>query len=139
LSPTVDAIVVPAARPGQHAREHIQLAESLGCTLVVLCSQAMTADAIVEIAARPRIPVVAIDFDSDTSPLGKDVFGTSELVVGTPFWHDTEVHAKRNAALLLAQFAGWDRLFFLDDDVVIENPDDIRTAAGLLGEYAVTG
>jgi hypothetical protein len=135
----VDALVVPAARPARRTREHVRLAERLGCTLVVICSKSITARAVIEQAGDPATPVVAIDFERDACPPGPDAFGSTELVFDTPFWHATDVSAKRNAALLLAHWAGWGRIFFLDDDIHIENPDDICAASALLGDYAVTG
>ena len=134
-----DAIIIPAARPGRRAEEQIHLAESLGCALVVFCSKEITADDIVGIGTDARIPIVAIDFDRDSSLPGKDAFSTSELLFGTPFWQGTDLSAKRNAAILLCHYTGWDRVFFLDDDVAIDNSDHVRTAADLLDEYAVTG
>jgi hypothetical protein len=46
---------------------------------------------------------------------------------------------KRNLGLLIAVLAGWKRILFLDDDIVLPNPADVAAAAGLLGEHAVVG
>lgn len=136
---SVDAIVVPAARPGQHLGKHIQLAEVLGCTLVILCSRQIDASAVVDEARFPGINVIAIDFDKSLDPLGPDAFSTSELLLNTPFQQHSDLSAKRNTALLLSHYAGWDRVFFLDDDTLVEDPGHIQTAAELLNEYAVVG
>ncbi|MBB5915478.1 hypothetical protein BJY24_004390 [Nocardia transvalensis] len=138
-APGPDAIVVPAARPGRRAAEHIRLAETLGCALVVFCSREITAGDIAGHCADARVPVVAVDFDRESALPGTPDFRTSELLDGTPFRHATDFSAKRNAAILLSHYAGWDRVFLLDDDTVVAEADHIRTAADLLDEYAVTG
>ncbi|WP_433520601.1 hypothetical protein ACQPZ2_24550 [Nocardia pseudovaccinii] len=92
-----------------------------------------------ELVDTPRTEVVALDFDRDHCMPIRNAFGTSELLLHTPFHNDSEASAKRNTAIALSHLTGWDRVFFLDDDVAIDDPDHIRSAAGLLDKYAVTG
>ncbi|MBB5916659.1 hypothetical protein BJY24_005571 [Nocardia transvalensis] len=139
MAPRVDAIVVPAARPGRRLHDIIRLAESLECTLVVLCSQEITAATVAAAGLRSRADIIAMDVGWAARPPGHEPFATSKLLEDTPFRQQTEVSLKRNTALLLSRYAGWNRVFLLDDDVLIERPDDVRTAADLLDDYAVTG
>lgn len=135
----VDAIVVPAARPINLVREHVRLAEALGCTLVVVCSKQISSRDVADSAAHSSVPVIAIDFDANVCPPYPEVFGTAELLARTPLWHSVEVSAKRNLGIILAHLVGWDRIFFLDDDVRIDEPNHILAASELLDQYAVSG
>ncbi|WP_280275308.1 hypothetical protein [Nocardia wallacei] len=83
--------------------------------------------------------MVAIDFAADVCPPHPEVFDTAELLSRTPLWHSVEVSAKRNTGIVLAHLVGWERVFFLDDDVRIDDPGHIQTASDLLDGYAVSG
>jgi glycosyltransferase involved in cell wall biosynthesis len=64
---------------------------------------------------------------------------TSDMFAGTPFHRPTDVSMKRNLGLLLARSAGWRRVMFLDDDISIIDPLDLRRAAGALDGLAAVG
>ncbi|MFI6318128.1 hypothetical protein ACIBG8_11445 [Nonomuraea sp. NPDC050556] len=127
----IDAIVVPtvhAASALDHARK---LAKELRCRLLALCSGELTklrseGDRLIEIDVSP-------------GDLGLPVFETSQMLAGTPFQRTTDLAAKRNLALALARMLGWRRIVYLDDDILIRGADDLRRAAGLLGQYRAVG
>src|SRR5437016_6213547 len=58
---------------------------------------------------------------------------------GLRFERRTDVSLKRNIGLAVARMAGWQRLMFLDDDIVVEEPDHIRKAGALLGTFGAVG
>jgi hypothetical protein len=64
---------------------------------------------------------------------------TTDIFAGTPFEYRTDVSRKRNLALLLARTVGWRRILFLDDDIRVPDPADLRRAVGALDHYAAAG
>jgi hypothetical protein len=51
----------------------------------------------------------------------------------------SDLSLKRNIGLAVARMVGWDRVLFLDDDIIDVNPSHIRAAASLLGSHDVVG
>ncbi len=50
-----------------------------------------------------------------------------------------DLSLKRNLGLLLARAAGWQRVLYLDDDILQARKDDVSFAAGLLDEFRFVG
>ena len=50
-----------------------------------------------------------------------------------------DLSAKRNLGLLLARMVGWNRIFFMDDDVRDIAPDDLAATVSLLSRYRSVG
>lgn len=133
----IDAIVVPTARPSHYLRHASHLAEVLGCPLVVLCSGRWTSAERVRAGAAPGADVIAIDFTA-RSAARLPALETSTALPPRLRRH-TDTAAKRNFALALARMAGWERIVFLDDDIEVGAPDDLRRAAGLLDDFDAAG
>ncbi|HCU49702.1 MAG TPA: hypothetical protein DGG94_07870, partial [Micromonosporaceae bacterium] len=135
---TVDAIIVPTARRAASLQKAIDLAARLGCPLVALCSKwALTRHAAWR-ARQAGIELVAIPIKvlpSDVMPF----FKTTDLLRGTRFERKTDTSLKRNLGLLFARLAGWERIVFLDDDIAVPDPHDLRDAVRLLDSYAGVG
>jgi hypothetical protein len=134
----IDAIIVPTARRPAYLIEAAELALALGCALVTLHSGKWTsAD-----RAAQRLPtgvdLIAVDVP-EPSGLNLPAWETSRLLARTPFQGRSDLSAKRNLALMLASMAGWSHIMFLDDDITCLNPDDVRTASGLLGDHHAVG
>ncbi|WP_410612164.1 hypothetical protein [Amycolatopsis sp. lyj-109] len=135
---TMDAIIVPTARPAAYLRQAIAAAKDGDAFLLFLCSKrSTTAGAILE-AKSAGVRALAIDTDL-LSPGLVPEFATDQIVRFTRFRRQTDTSFKRNLGLLIAVLAGWKRILFLDDDIALPNPADLGVAAGLLGEYAVVG
>ncbi|MEV0587033.1 hypothetical protein [Nonomuraea sp. NPDC050310] len=138
----VDAIVVPTVRNPLSLRHAVEVAGELGCPLVLLCSGRYTSAALAHWYYRDSAPeIIAIDVP-DQRLLNLPSFATSRLLARTAggrFQRHSDTSAKRNLALLLARLLGWKRLVFLDDDIKIGAPDDLRRAAGLLDVYSAAG
>src|SRR5207248_2672515 len=66
-------------------------------------------------------------------------FATDKLLRPTRFHRPVDTSMKRNLGLLLASLAGWERIVFLDDDIVLHAPGELSAAVGLLGEFPVVG
>ena len=135
----VDAIIVPTARRAASLRESGRLARELGCALLVLCSKHSAAhQAISLLAVRPGIDVIAVDFP-EAGVARLPVLETSSVLGKSRLQRRTDTSAKRNLGLVLARLAGWKRVVFLDDDIVVPDPLDLRRAASLLNTHDAVG
>ena len=128
----VDAIIVPSARHVAALEEAGRLAEQLGCTLLVICSKHSNARRAVERLARRReLHVIAIEFPDDGIPRFP-VLETPSVFDGSRLKRLTDTSAKRNLGLVLAKLVGWERVVFLDDDILVPDATDLERAAALL-------
>lgn len=132
----LDAIVVPASRLAVNLESAITLARAIGCYLVVLCSRDANASDVEQLMAdRCFTSGVVVDLpDGYSHPLLE--FATTNSGQGDlPAPHTsyaTDLSAKRNIGLILARLLGWQRIFYLDDDIRdINAPNLIRTASML--------
>jgi len=135
---SIDAIIVPTARPIAYLRKAITLAGELNCRLVALCSIRASAADVKREAAKAGVDFLAIDTDLVPDGVVPN-FETSAMLRGVRFDRRTDTSFKRNLGLLLAKIAGWERIVFLDDDISVSRADDLRDAAGLLYSHAVVG
>lgn len=137
-STSVDGIVVPTFRSPEYLRNAVATAAALDCALVVLCSKQASVRRTVELATAAGIELIAVDVDR-LNPGPLPVFRTTALLRGTRFRRPTDTSLKRNLGLLLARSLGWERLVFLDDDIRVPRPDDLRDAVKLLESHASVG
>ncbi|WP_433378283.1 hypothetical protein ACQPZX_11400 [Actinoplanes sp. CA-142083] len=129
---TVDAIIVPSARKAAALAEAGRLAEALGCTLLVLCSKHADAlEAIAYLTRYPGIDLIAVDYPEAGVPK-LPAMKTPSALGESRLKRRTDTSAKRNVGLVLARLAGWKRVVFLDDDIVVPEPTDLERAAALL-------
>lgn len=84
------------------------------------------------------VSLIAIDVP-DKSELRLVDFETTRLTVDTVFATRKDLSLKRNLGLLLAYMVGWQHIVFLDDDIAVPYPADLRYAAGLLDKYNAVG
>jgi glycosyltransferase involved in cell wall biosynthesis len=134
----VDAIIVPTARHPRALDHAISLAVKLGCTLVALCSKYTSADEVAARAATVNVKLLAVDVDQHATGL-LPRFQTCDLLSNTRFRRNTDTSHKRNLGLLIARMAGWQRIVFLDDDILIPDHFDLRRAAALTKRFAGVG
>jgi hypothetical protein len=115
------------------------LAKQLGCALVVLASRRSRSQDI-HAAVNP----VGVDrlhvFDFPAAPgRGLPALSTTKLLAREGLGRRTDVSAKRNFGLAVTYMAGLRRTLFLDDDMEIPHPADLRDAAGLLRNHDAVG
>jgi glycosyltransferase involved in cell wall biosynthesis len=136
----VDAIIVPSARTAPYLREAAGLAQELNCRLVVLCSKLANRRDIVGYLDSNFLAVdlVAIDLPAPISGRMPS-FETTRMLAETPFVRRTDTSLKRNLGLCLARAAGWKRIMFMDDDIAVRDPADIRRAAAHLDAHHAVG
>lgn len=134
----VDAIIVPTARRVAYLKDAAAAALSLGCPLVTLHSQKWTSARQAFHYLGQSIDLIAIDMP-EARELRLPPLETTRLLAGTVFQRRTDVSTKRNLALVLCHALGWERVVFLDDDIRVPNPADLRKAAGLLDTHTAVG
>jgi hypothetical protein len=133
---TLDAIVVPSARPVGSLDNVIALARHAKCTLVVLCS------------GRSRAGEVAARAGGDSRVTAIDVAGARRILpaLETTALHRSsqphqpgDISVKRNLGLILARSAGWRRILFLDDDIEVPRPADLAEVAAVASGFDAVG
>src|SRR5258707_723950 len=134
----IDAIMVPTVRPPVYLGMAAKLARHLGCPLVTLHSGRWTSARAAADRIGSGVDLIAIDVP-DPSTLRLMDLETSRLLAGTRFARKRDTSAKRNLGLLLAHALGWQRIIFLDDDIQVPDPGDLRRATGLLDTYNAVG
>jgi hypothetical protein len=141
----LDAIIVPASRPAKHLHHAITLAQAAQSWLVVLCSRQTRADDVYQLlAARSFAKAVAIDLPPRYVHPWLQFATTHPRKIGrlpeACATRDSDLSTKRNLGLILARIRGWDRVFFMDDDIRKVGLDDLRrTVAMLDGDYSAVG
>ena len=136
---SLDAIIVPAARPAENLKTAVELAKETGARLVVLCSFRTHADEVRALLAEHRLrdPAVVempqecgdwILSDFETTRWVHD--GPGKGVCGA---RNSDLSMKRNTGLLLARMLGWERIFFMDDDIRGVSAGTVLGTVSLLG------
>jgi hypothetical protein len=126
-----------------HLDHAVTLAQAADCRLVVLCSRQARADEVSELlAARSFSQGVVIDMPSSYGHRWLD-FATSrpDEISRLPepsATRDSDLSTKRNLGLLLARMVGWDRVFFMDDDIRDISLPHLRRTASMLGQQYYT-
>lgn len=139
----LDAIIVPASRPAPNLEHALALARAMNSRLVVFCSRQARAEEVSALAeAKQFHRVLAIDLPSDYSHKLLQ-FASSGVTRGElpPACENPngDLSTKRNLGLLLARVLGWERIFFMDDDIRDVAADDLRATTAMLGRYRSVG
>ena len=138
-----DAIIVPASRSADNLDNAAALAGAVGCRLVVLCSLDARGPDVAKLLRSKHVaePLVVDIQPGYTHPLLE--FETSDLVrqslprgTANP---NGDLSVKRNLGLLLARMAGWQRIFFMDDDIRDLTTPDLLSVAAMLDKFRVAG
>jgi len=134
---SLDAVVMPAARPAGHLLHGMELAVLLGCEFVALCSgQAQLPEAAGLAREVPGLSWTLVELPTDWTS-GLLDFRTSRFPAATAL-RRSDLSTKRNIGLLLARMAGWKRILFLDDDIRLDAAL-VREAAATLRPGRATG
>lgn len=135
---SIDAIVVPTVRNPRYLDSSIAVGQILGCRVLALCSDTTAANDAAERAAT-HFPGFTRFTALSITNLDLPGFETSALLASRNLQRETDTSLKRNAGLAIAAMTGWARIAFLDDDMVVRRPKNIRTAAARLGKLAAVG
>ncbi len=137
-APSLDAIVVPTARPAKNLRRAMMLANKLDLPLVALCSRQASAEELRLQGKKNSAKVTAVDINQISDKVIPS-FKTTDLLSRTEFAYKHDTGTKRNLALLMARMMGWRRIFFLDDDIRVSDPRDLFRAGQLLDRHTAVG
>ena len=126
----VDAIIVPASRRAQHLGGLVDLAARCGATLVVFASHQCDIDeAAALVASTPGsgravlAEIPSAEFAKVQTPSG-EVLDLAQMATSQDQFRalngnrSSNLSFKRNLGLLLARFRGWQKIMFLDDDLI---------------------
>jgi hypothetical protein len=134
----VDAIVVPTARPARHLGPVADLARSVGCLLVVLCSARARGRVVAGlVTSLPGLRAAVVDLPPGYAHPLLD-FETSKHPQAGLAKH-VDLSTKRNVGLLLARLLGWEQVLFVDDDIRGLDAGMLARASSLLGRYRAVG
>jgi hypothetical protein len=133
----LDAIIVPSVRPASFLEEAVGLALAADTWLVVLSSGRSDPVAVCQLAAdsalqKTLIVEVSIDF---AHPVFDLATSQDEQAARLNRPRRSDLSLKRNIGLAIARLVGWDKIFFLDDDVRDLTLDHISGVASLLDRY----
>ena len=134
---SVDAIVVPSARPAPNLESALLLGAALDAPVVVLCSRAAKVDEVVRQAdAVGGARCTAVDLEVPVDGLPE--LATSAFAEAPIPWHG-DLSLKRNLGLVLGRCCGWRTVVFLDDDIRGVSPALVESAVGTLAHHAAAG
>jgi hypothetical protein len=143
----LDAIVVPTSRSFSRTRPGIEaaldLAHQFSARVVIVCSgDADPCRFPVWLLDKWPVPVALLAMGGCHVPKGLLTFQTSAHPFARSEWtNPRDVARKRNLAVAVAVSAGWSRLLFLDDDIIIPEqtqgaPREVFGAASVAGAAA---
>jgi hypothetical protein len=133
-----DAIIVPASRPAHNLGDAITLARATRSQLVILSSRGTDVAEVDELlAARSFSAATVIEiphgyshelFKFETTDWIKEKL-PDECAV-----RDSDLSIKRNVGLVLARMLGWQRIFFLDDDIRDLSADALLATVSMIDD-----
>lgn len=138
----LDAIIVPGTRPAAYLDHAVTLARAAKCSLMILCSQQLRgADVKEYLAARSFSEGIVIDLPPRYSHPLFDFHGLHDIEDQLPpgCGYLTDLSMKRNIGLVLARMLGWQRVFFLDDDIRDIAYPDLQRTVDMLGSFSAVG
>jgi len=135
----LDAIIVPASRPAENLTTAVKLATETDARLIVLCSFRTHAEDVRALLAKHRLrdPAV-VEMPQEGKGWILNDFKTKEWVhqgpgKGVCGARNSDLSMKRNTGLLLARLLGWERIFFIDDDIRAVSAETVLSTVSVLG------
>jgi hypothetical protein len=136
----LDVLIVPASRPASILQPAIELSASLGVLLIVLCSKQTSVEHVARrVSKTPGARSLVIDVPEGWSH-PKIPNRTSDAAFKEANANrESDLSAKRNLGLLLARLHGWNKIAFVDDDVMLTQTNNLGRLAGQLDQHQVAG
>ena len=140
---TLDAIVVPASRSASNLETAITLARAARSALVILCSHQATPASVYQVlAGRSFDHALVIDVPDNYGHELLEFDALASIKGELPLacsYYTTNLSTKRNLGLLLARMLGWERIFFLDDDIRDVGYPNLQSTVSMLARYRSAG
>jgi hypothetical protein len=115
--PALDAIIVPASRPAYNLDHAITLARAARCRLVILCSRDTRISEVYALLGSRSFSYATVVEIPPKYEHEFFKFQTTDWIKKEFPSRDSDLSAKRNVGLILARMLGWERIFFMDDDI----------------------
>jgi hypothetical protein len=139
----LDAVIVPASRPVHYLEQAITLAQAMHCTLLILCSRRVASGEVRQLLAQRSFnDAIVIGLPDGYRHELLDFRALASIKDDLPAacsYRVTDLSTKRNLGLILARMLGWQRIFFLGDDIRDINPADVHSTVSMLGSYPTAG
>lgn len=139
----LDAIIVPGSRPAAYLDHAVTLARAAGCPLVILCSHYLHGRDVKEyLDERSFSEAIVIDLPPGYSHRlfdFRELLDFKDQLPPACGYHVTDLSMKRNIGLALARMLGWQRIFFLDDDIRDIAYQDLQRTVDMLGSFSAAG
>jgi hypothetical protein len=139
----LDAVIVPASRPVQYLEQAITLAQAMHCTLLILCSRRLASAEVRQLLAQRSFnDAIVIGLPDGYRHELLDFRALASIKDDLPAacsYRVTDLSTKRNLGLIMARMQGWQRIFFLDDDIRDINPVDVHSTVSMLGSCSTAG
>ena len=140
LRARLDAVIVPASRPASFLQPAIEMAACLGVLLVVLCSKQTRVEHVARRVARtPGARCLIVSIPAKWTHPSFPTRTSADEFQAASADRASDLSVKRNLGLLLARLRGWNKVAFVDDDVMLSQTDNIARLAGQLEEHQVAG
>lgn len=137
----LDAIIIPASRRAHRLGPLIDLASACKTTLVVLASHNCDIEEAAKLVAkRPsNARVVLAELPSRTNSEALLLSTSADDVRELSDDRSSNLSLKRNLGLLLARHRGWQKIMFLDDDIIGITRDHVMQVAHHLDNNRYAG
>lgn len=136
---SIQAIIVPLAR-GNNALQHaLNFAVAGDLYLLALCSKRSNAHSAARAMSVAGVRGMAIDITSHYAHQLVTAYATQAFPAALYGREEADLAIKRNVGLLYGRLAGFDKVLFLDDDIVDLTLSHRREAESVLHDYAVAG
>ena len=124
---SLDAIVVPAARPAENLLPAMVLAAETGAAFLALTSGATKPAAVRAVAAEvPGLQYAVVPVPADYEHWIVDFRTSTPIFRAAQVGRLGDLSLKRNLGVLLGRLAGWRSILFLDDDIRALCPAAVR-------------
>jgi hypothetical protein len=136
---SMDAIIVPAARSVEHIEAAASLAKLTGTLLITLCSHNASSSRMATIFDDLSVPRWwAVDMPPGYTIPSVGLASAEEILPPARRINPSNLSDKRNVGVALGNMAGLQKIFFVDDDVVI-GQELLHSASLMLTGHKVAG
>lgn len=136
----IDAIIVPTIREAGQLRTAADLAAQLQCLLIAIYSQRSAEEISVIRGGFDQANVVVISLPESLPPSLQELLAFETDGHPAAVSHSArDISMKRNLGLALAQMCQWQKILFLDDDIMFLTSEKVIEAAALVNEYPIVG
>jgi hypothetical protein len=136
----LDAFVVPAGRRAHHLRNVVQWAAEYDARLVILASHDCDISEAARIVSQsPRCRALIVDVPPAYSHPDLVFYTSAQEFQRLSAGRRSNLSLKRNLGLLLARLMGWEKIMFIDDDVIKITGMHFARVANCLESNKVTG